>query len=72
MQLDDIKSPGALPSAIRLRSEAYRAISYVSIQSDLTLGRSESAAALLAFFKDCYDRTQAIITPAPTKKESKK
>lgn len=70
MQVHDLKSPGDLTNSIQLRTAAYKAIAYVSIQHDLTKGESSSARVLAEFFEDCAKKARAYAQPA--KKEATK
>lgn len=70
MHLTDLASPGALPNAMKLRSEAFRAIGYVGVMSDLSKGTSDSPAALAAFFEDCAEHVRKSI-PKPAKAATK-
>jgi hypothetical protein len=68
MQVDDLLSPGFVSNAHKLRTEAWKAISYARTQADLTEHRSDCAGELAAFFKDCYEKAVAI---KPKKEKTK-
>lgn len=70
MQISDLKSPGQLSNSIQLRTAAYKALAYASIQSDLSGGTSDTGKVLAEFFADCAKRAQAYSTPV--KKEAAK
>lgn len=70
MQLTDLASPGAMPNAMKLRSETFRAISYASIMADLSKGESDTIVKLADYFADCAEQCRRIhaatvpVTPA--------
>ncbi len=64
MQLDDLKSPGLMPEAPRLRTAAFRAITYTRILADLS-PESDAGNTLREFFLDCAKKC-----PKPKKEPS--
>lgn len=61
MRIETLLSPGLLTNGIRLRTEASKAISSVEIAAGRTPGgKTQTAAALAAFFTDCASKLSAL------------
>jgi hypothetical protein len=71
MTLEELKTPGYLPNAMQLRSAAFRAIGYASVQADMTNGESDTAATLREFFLDCAKHCEPTPIPVPAKAAKK-
>ena len=52
MRIEDLITPGIIPSGQSLRTQAVKAINYLAVVSDYT-GSTEHAAPLQAFFTAC-------------------
>lgn len=64
MQLSDLKTPGMISNAIKLRNEAFRALGYAGNMADMTNKTSDCAANLAAFFEDCAAKARAMAATA--------
>lgn len=53
MRIEELPSPGTIPSAQKLRLEALKAINFLVVVSTNTAGKTDHAAALQAFFTAC-------------------
>ena len=65
MRVSELPSPGFLSNAIRLRSEAAKAISTIQIQNARSGAGSANAAKLTEFFVACADATTSNDIGAP-------
>lgn len=65
MRIEDLVTPGIIPSGQRLRGEAVKAINYLAVVSDYT-GSTGHAAQLATFFTDCATEAQKYVRVALT------
>ena len=65
MRIEDLVTPGIIPSGQRLRGEAVKAINYLSVVSDYT-GSTGHAAQLATFFTACATEAQKYVRVAVT------
>ena len=65
MRIEDLVTPGIIPSGQRLRGEAVKAINYLAVVSDYT-GSTGHAAQLATFFTACAAEAQKYVRVAVT------
>lgn len=65
MRIEDLVTPGIIPSGHRLRGEAVKAINYLAVVSDYT-GSTGHAAQLATFFTACAAEAQKYVRIAVT------
>ena len=65
MRIEDLVTPGIIPSGQRLRAEAVKAINYLAVVSDYT-GSTGHAAQLATFFTACAAEAQKYVRVAVT------
>ena len=65
MRIEDLVTPGIIPSGQRLRGEAVKAINYLAVVSDYT-GSTGHAAQLATFFTACATEAQKYVRVAVT------
>ena len=65
MRIEDLVTPGIIPSGQRLRAEAVKAINYLAVVSDYT-GSTGHAAQLATFFTACATEAQKYVRVAVT------
>ena len=65
MRIEDLVTPGIIPSGQRLRCEAANAINYLAVVSDYT-GSTGHAAQLATFFTACATEAQKYVRVAVT------
>ena len=65
MRIEDLVTPGIIPSGQRLRAEAVKAINYLAVVSDYT-GSTGHAAQLATFFTACAAAAQKYVRVAVT------
>ena len=65
MRIEDLVTPGIIPSGQRLRGEAVKAINYLAVVSDYT-GSTGHAAQLATFFTACATAAQKYVRVAVT------
>ena len=65
MRIEDLVTPGIIPSGQRLRAEAVKAINYLAVVSDYT-GSTGHAAQLAAFFTACATEANKYVRVAVT------
>lgn len=65
MRIEDLVTPGIIPSGQRLRGEAAKAINYLAVVSDYT-GSTGHAAQLATFFTACATEAQKYVRVAVT------
>lgn len=65
MRIEDLVTPGIIPSGQRLRGEAVKAINYLAVVSDYT-GSTGHATQLATFFTACATEAQKYVRVAVT------
>ena len=65
MRIEDLVTPGIIPSGQRLRGEAVKAINYLAVVSDYT-GSTGHAAQLATFFTACATEANKYVRVAVT------
>lgn len=65
MRIEDLVTPGIIPSGQRLRGEAVKAINYLAVVSDYT-GSTSHAAQLATFFTACATEATKYVRVAVT------
>ena len=65
MRIEDLVTPGIIPSGQRLRAEAVKAINYLAVVSDYT-GSTGHAAQLATFFTACAAEANKYVRVAVT------
>jgi uncharacterized protein YjdB len=65
MRIEDLVTPGIIPSGKSLRGEAVKAINYLAVVSDYT-GSTGHAAQLATFFTACATEAQKYVRVAVT------
>jgi alpha-amylase len=65
MRIEDLVTPGIIPSGKSLRGEAVKAINYLAVVSDYT-GSTSHAAQLATFFTACATEAQKYVRVAVT------
>lgn len=65
MRIENLVTPGIIPSGQRLRAEAVKAINYLAVVSDYT-GSTGHAAQLATFFTACAAEAQKYVRVAVT------
>ena len=65
MRIEDLVTPGIIPSGQRLRAEAVKAINYLAVVSDYT-GSTGHAAQLATFFTACATEASKYVRVAVT------
>lgn len=65
MRIEDLVTPGIIPSGQRLRAESVKALNYLAVVSDYT-GSTSHAAQLATFFTACATEAQKYVRVAVT------